>query len=613
MDIQQHIAERAIAGASALYEVSLDAKDLVISETKQEIEGDYTLVVFPLVRHSKKSPEATAEQLGEWICGDSDHLDSYSVVKGFLNFTLAPGSWSTILVDLLDTDLDAPSGIQSKALVEFSSPNTNKPLHLGHVRNILLGWSMTKILEATGHEVVTTQIANDRGIAICKSMVAWRQFADGATPESTGTKGDHFVGNYYVRFEKEFAQEYLDWQSSEEASALLSSQSADAQADPAKYWKDYKNQYFNQHSTLGAQAKEMLLRWEADDSATRDLWRQMNGWVYSGFDQTYETMGVSFDQIYYESDTYLLGKEIVAEGLDRGIFYRKDDGSVWVDLTDEGLDHKIVLRSDGTSVYITQDLGTAEQRYTDHAAKRMIYTVANEQDYHFQVLFAILKKFDKPYADGLYHLSYGMVDLPTGRMKTREGTVVDADDLIEEIKQAVIKNSEEKGGLHELDASQRSDIQHRIAMAAIKFFILKVNAKKRMIFDPSESVDLHGHTGPYVQNAYVRIQSILRRYGTETLSAVSADYALLDIEKRLLMTISSWKDTLTAAARTYDPSLIANFSYQLAKEYHRFYHDAPILKATDEEKGFRVRLSQMVAKYLAYSFELLGIDMPDRM
>jgi len=613
MDIQKHIAEKALAGASALYTVSLEAKDLVISETKQDIEGDYTLVVFPLVRHSKKSPEATAEQLGEWICGESDLLTSYSVVKGFLNFTLSQSSWSTMLTDLQSADLTVSSDSPSKALVEFSSPNTNKPLHLGHVRNILLGWSMTKILEATGHEVVTTQIANDRGIAICKSMVAWKRYADGATPESTETKGDHFVGNYYVRFEKEFAREYEQWQESDEAASHLEIQNTEAKADAASYWKEYKNQYFNQHSALGAAAKEMLLQWEAGDKATRDLWRQMNGWVYSGFDQTYETMGVSFDQIYYESETYLLGKEIVHEGLAKGIFYKKDDGSVWVDLTDVGLDHKIVLRSDGTSVYITQDLGTAEQRYEDHGTERMIYTVANEQDYHFQVLFAIIKKFGKSYAEGLYHLSYGMVDLPTGRMKTREGTVVDADDLIEEIKQTVIKNSEDKGGLHELEADERSAIQHDIAMAAIKFFILKVNAKKRMIFDPSESVDLHGHTGPYIQNAYVRIQSILRRYGDAVAGDISPTYQLLDIEKRLLMTMSAWKDTLSAAARSYDPSLVANFSYQLAKEYHRFYHDAPILQASDEEKGFRVALSRMVATYLAYSFELLGIDMPDRM
>ncbi len=611
MEISDNIIKWAHQALKELYKVEDTELKLVVNETRKDFDGDYTLVVFPLTKYSKSSPQQTAEDLGAYIVERSEIFSAYNVVKGFLNLSLSDASWSQILAHLRTAGLEINlADADETVMVEFSSPNTNKPLHLGHVRNILLGWSTTKIFEACGYNVVKTQIANDRGIAICKSMLAWKLFADGATPASTGTKGDHFVGEYYVLFERKLREEYTTWQSTDAAQSLLE-QSTDS-SDPESFFKSYKNKYFNEYSELGAKAKSYLQRWEAGDEEVVALWKQLNSWVYSGFDETYDSLGVDFDKIYYESNTYLRGKEFVKTGLDNGIFYQKEDQSVWVDLEDAGLDQKIVLRSDGTSVYITQDLGTAELRYQDYQAKRMIYVVANEQDYHFKVLFEIMKKLGAPYADGLYHLSYGMVELPSGRMKTREGTVVDADDLLLEMREQVVSNAVEKGGLEDLDQESMDQVYDQITLGALKFFMLKVAAKKNMVFDPAESVDLQGHTGPYVQNASVRISSILRKYGDKARADWSR-HVPIDAGKELIKLMLSWQDVLHAACKSYDPSQVANFSYQLAKSFHKYYHDAPILRAEPEVQAFRLELITQVQKYLKYSFDLLGISIPERM
>ncbi len=614
MNIIESIQNGVIKGIKALYGADIAADQVTINSTRKEFEGDYTVVAFPFARIARKKPDQIAEELGGYLVREVEAIKSYNVIKGFLNLSLSDSFWREFLGEMYqDEAYGSHTSNGQKVMVEFSSPNTNKPLHLGHIRNILLGWSTSRILEAAGYEVFRVQIINDRGIAICKSMLAWQKYGRGASPESAGEKGDHFVGDYYVLFEKKLQEEYKAWQQAGQAREIFEQQAENGQSEEA-FFKAYKNTYFNEYSRLGAEAKEMLLQWEAGKEETISLWKQMNAWVYQGFDETYRRLGVEFDKLYFESDTYLLGKDAIQKGLDEGIFYKKEDGSVWIDLTDAGLDHKLVLRSDGTSVYITQDIGTAQKRYQDFGVDKMVYVVADEQNYHFQVLFEILKRLGEPYADGLYHLSYGMVNLPGGKMKSREGTVVDADDLIAEVVEEARANTVERDTISGLTEEEKEGLIRQIAMAALKFFIIKVQPRKRMVFDPKESVDLQGQTGPYVQNAYVRVQSVLRKGGEQDLSPAAGYRKLEPEEKEMLNMIYSFPGLIQLAAEEYDPSGIANFCYDLAKAYHRFYHDHSILNApTAEARAFRLQLSRAVANVLNHGMNLLGIEMPERM
>lgn len=618
MNIVHLLQDQAIQAVQSLYSATFSADQVIVNPTRKEFEGDYTIVVFPFTKAAGKSPDQIGLELGAKMQEGLSFIAGFNVVKGFLNLVISDSYWTRFLQDIQGQEHYGflPSKGQ-KVLVEFCSPNTNKPLHLGHVRNILLGWSTSRILEAAGYEVKKVQIVNDRGIAICKSMLGWLKLAGGATPQSTGTKSDHFVGNYYVAFEGLFQEEYQAWQASPAGQQVFAARQ-DTTQDEKAFFKSYKDNYFNIYSTIGAEARDLLLKWEASDAETLALWRQMNQWVYDGFEETYKKLGVTFDKFYYESETYLLGKELTQQGLDKGIFYRRADGSVWVDLTDAKLDHKVVLRSDGTSVYITQDLGTAHLRYKDFGVNKMVYVVADEQNYHFQVLFEILKRLEEPYASGLFHLSYGMVDLTTGRMKSREGTVVDADDLMAEVINEAREGSQERGATAELSDAEREDIIRKIGLAALKYFIIKVHPKKRMVFDPKESVDLQGQTGPYVQNAYVRIQSILRKALDGGID-FNTPYELSNIalhtdEKDLIAQIYSFPAQIEIAANEYDPSHIANYCYTLAKSYHKFYHDHAILRAdSNDAQQLRLRLSLAVGQVLRNGMDLLGIEMPERM
>ncbi len=594
--------------------VTLAPESLTLTPTKKEFTGDFTLVVFPLTRYIKTNPEALASILGAYLEGAIPYIAGHNVIKGFLNLEFSTQFWMDFVESVCHNPQygRAPRN-HSRVLVESCSPNTNKPLHLGHIRNILLGWSVYKILDAAGYDVVRVQIINDRGVAICKSMLAWEKFGQGATPVSTGAKGDHFVGDFYVLFEKKFREEYADWQSLPEADALFLSRAQEGQ-DREAFFKAFKDTYFNEYSALGREAREMLRRWEANDPATVGLWKQMNAWVYEGFHQTFASLGVAYDKWYYESDTYLLGKDSIEKGLAEGVFYRQEDGSVWIDLEDAGLDRKLVLRRDGTSVYITQDIGTADLRYQDFGAEKMIYVVADEQNYHFQVLFEIMKRMKAPYAGGLYHLSYGMVELPSGKMKSREGTVVDADDLIAEVMEEARANSLDRDTTAGLNEAEKEAIVHKIGLAALKFFLIKVHPQKRMIFDPKESVDLHGQTGPYIQNAYVRVQSVLRKQTVFPEGQSAAYTTLFPDEKDLLVQLFQFPGIIQEAAQGYDPSAIANFCFQMAKSYHRFYHERSILKAESPAAGaFRLQLSTAVANALRMGMDLLGIEMPEKM
>lgn len=616
MNIIQTIQEAAARGASALYDVAVEPSDITLTTTRKEFEGDYTIVVFPLTKWVKKAPDAIGQELGEYLQANLPAIAGFNVVKGFLNLVLADKVWAGFLEETWPReDYGRRPSTGEKVMVEYCSPNTNKPLHLGHVRNILLGWSTFKILEAAGYEVVRVQIINDRGIAICKSMLAWQKFAGSATPESAGIKSDHFVGDYYVEFEKRFREEYLAWQETDAAAAVYEAGAKEGQSRE-QFFKDYKDRYFNEYSVLGREAADMLRRWESGDAETLALWKRMNDWVYHGFEETFATIGVSFDKYYYESDTYLLGKDMVEEGLTKGIFYRQNDGSVWVNLEDVGMDQKVLQRRDGTSVYITQDLGTARLRYDDFGISRMVYVVADEQNYHFQALFEVLKKMQEPYAGGLYHLAYGMVDLPTGKMKSREGTVVDADDLIAEVIAEARAGSQERGTLADLSAEEQEAIVRKIGLAALKFHIIKVQPKKRMVFDPKESVDLQGQTGPYIQNAYVRIRSVLRKAEEESIHLpASASYTTLEEqEKELLRALYEFPDIIARAASDYDPSHVAGYAYNLAKSFHKFYHDHSILRAENEAaKAFRIKLARMVSHVLKTGMDVLGIEMPEKM
>lgn len=612
MDFLQSVKEEIVASIKSAYDVDIESSELTITTTKKEFEGDYTLVMFPLIPKLKTRPDELGNKIGEYLVANSSDVDGFNIIKGFLNLELSDAYWHGVLGEIKKVDNygQLPAKGQ-KVMVEFSSPNTNKPLHLGHIRNILLGWSCAQILETAGYDVVKVQIINDRGIAICKSMLAWQKYGEGATPESSGTKSDHFVGRYYVLFESKFQEEYKVWQAAE-GQAVYRDKKKEDQSEEA-FYKAYKNTYFNTASALGKEAREMLLLWEDNDTDVRSLWAQMNQWVYDGFGSTYDALGVNFDKLYYESNTYILGKDHIRKGLEDGVFYQKEDNSIWIDLEDAKLDHKLVLRSDGTSVYMTQDIGTAELRYEDFGVDKMIYTVADEQNYHFQTLFEILKRLGRPYADGLHHLSYGMIDLPSGKMKSREGTVVDADDLIAETIEEAKASARESGMISELSQNEQNEIFRKVGLGALKFFIIKVNPQKRMTFDPTQSVDMQGQTGPYVQNAYVRINSILGKIDVSDLADCST-YALSAIEKGLLGQVSSFPSIIEEAANQYDPSGVANYCFAVAKSYHRFYHDHSILKAESEEaKSFRLQLSSMVSNVLKKGMHLLGIEMPQRM
>lgn len=613
MDINSIIKNGVIKAVESLYNGTVVANDIIMNVTRKEFEGDYTVVVFPFSKIARKKPEAIGEDIGKYLVENIDEIDEFNVIKGFLNLSISNRFWNDFLIGIAgkeDYGFKAPNG--KKVMVEFSSPNTNKPLHLGHIRNILLGWSCSKILAAAGYEVMKVQIVNDRGIAICRSMLAWEKFGESQTPESTGTKGDHFVGSFYVKFAQAFKAEYEEWKKTPDAAKEFENRKK-KELNEATFFADYKNQYFNDHSQLGKEAKAMLQKWEANDPDVRKLWRTMNDWVLGGFEETYKKLGVDFDKLYFESDTYLLGKEIIEKGIEQEIIHR-DDKRVWVDLENIGLGIKTIIRSDGTSTYTSQDLGTAQLRWKDFGTEKMVYVVGDEQISHFQGLFEIIKRLGEPYADGLYHLAYGMVDLPTGRMKSREGTVVDADDLIAEVIGEARNNAKERGELGELTPETQEEIVRRIGMAALKYFMIKVHPKKRMTFDPKESVDMQGQTGPYVQNAYVRIKSVLRKAGDQDVSIASNYKDLNTSEKDLLSQIYKFPALIETAAEDYDPSSIANMCYSLAKSFHKFYHDHSILKAESGEAiAFRLQLSQAVAQVLKTGMDLLGIEMPERM
>jgi len=629
MSIITTLQKEVATAVETLYGQAFPTEKVVVNVTRKEFEGDYTVVVFPFAKLARKAPPMIAEELGKYLTENLDIFTAFNVANGgFINLSISNSYWTNFINTVVNTEkYGFAEAKNEKVLVEFSSPNTNKPLHLGHIRNILLGWSTAKIMEAAGYDVTTTQVINDRGVHICKSMYAWQQFGNGETPESTGMKGDHFVGKYYVIFNNELEKEYTDWKAGDEANTvfenwfsttntekLLKEKGADFDIKNHFFKNVYKNKYFNKESQLGAKVNEMLIKWEANDTEVRELWEMMNGWVYSGFGQTYEQLGVTFVQNYYESNTYLLGKDLIENGLKNDVFYQKEDNSVWIDLTDKKLDHKLVQRSNGTSVYITQDIGMAYKRTDDYGMKRMIYVVGNEQDYHFQVLFEILKKLDLPNAEGFYHLSYGMVDLPSGRMKSREGTVVDADDLMEEVVELAFSESQERGTLADLSEAEKKEILTRIGMGALKYFMLRINPQRRMTFNPEESLDLQGQTGPYIQNAYVRTRSVKRKAG-DFDATIAQNYTVQELEKELLVLLQELPKTIEFAANNSDPSEIANYAYTLAKTYHKFYHDLPIFRnvESDEAKAFRLLMNEAVGNTLKTTCQLLGIEMPEYM
>ena len=605
MVIEQQITGAIIAGIKELYGADVTASQVQLQKTKKEFKGHLTLVVFPFLRMSKKSPEQTAQEIGEYLLRNEPAVAEFNVIKGFLNLTVACSCW----IDLLNSINKQPAyGIipvteQSPlVMIEYSSPNTNKPLHLGHVRNNLLGNALANIVAANGNKVVKTNIVNDRGIHICKSMLAWQKYGNGETPESSGKKGDHLIGDYYVSFDKHYKAEV------KELMAKFQSEGMNEEEAKAKAEAE---------SPLMKEAREMLVKWEANDPEVRALWKKMNDWVYAGFDETYRMMGVTFDKIYYESNTYLEGKEKVMEGLEKGFFYRKEDGSVWADLTGEGLDHKLLLRADGTSVYMTQDIGTAKLRFADYPIDKMIYVVGNEQNYHFQVLSILLDKLGFEWGKGLVHFSYGMVELPEGKMKSREGTVVDADDLMAEMIDTAKETSNELGKLDGLTKEEADNIARIVGLGALKYFILKVDARKNMTFNPKESIDFNGNTGPFIQYTYARIQSVLRKAkeaGIEIPAQLPAGIELSEKEEGLIQMVADFAAIVKQAGEDYSPSIIANYTYDLVKEYNQFYHDFSILREENEAvKVFRLALSENVAKVVRLGMGLLGIEVPDRM
>jgi arginyl-tRNA synthetase len=592
-DLEILLVNPILTAVKELFGADLPENQVNFQTTRKEFEGDITLVVFPMVRFAKKGPEQTAEDLGNYLVENIEFVEKFNVVKGFLNMVISESFWLDAYAKAFQTEEFGRVEATEKdpqIVVEYSSPNTNKPLHLGHVRNNLLGYSVAEIIKASGKRVKKVQVINDRGIHICKSMLAWKLFGEGETPESTGMKGDHLVGKYYVRFDQEYKKEIA---------ALLSEGKTE---DEAK-----------KESPLLVEAQNMLRQWEAKDEEVVALWEMMNQWVYAGFDTTYTRMGVDFDKHYYESDTYLLGKKYIDSGLEKGIFYKKEDGSVWVDLTNEKLDHKLILRGDGTAVYMTQDIGTAIQRYLDFDFNRMVYTVGNEQDYHFNVLFKILNRLGYSWANDCHHLSYGMVDLPSGKMKSREGTVVDADDLMQEMVSIAKSISEELGKLDGFNEEELASIYEMIGMGALKYFILKVDPKKRMLFDPTESIDFNGHTGPFIQYTHARICSLQRR-AADLNTVANPESSLQAKEKELLKVLLRYPEVIQEAANDYSPAVIANYTYDLVKEYNQFYQQVPVFGAdSEQDKAFRIGLSGLVGKVIASAMNLLGITVPERM
>lgn len=605
MNIEQKLVASVMSGLKALYGQDVPAAQIQLQKTKKEFEGHLTLVVFPFLRMSKKGPEQTAQEIGEYLQANEPSVSAFNVIKGFLNLTIASSAWIELLNGI---HADAKYGIVAATdnaplvMIEYSSPNTNKPLHLGHVRNNLLGNALANIISANGNRVVKTNIVNDRGIHICKSMLAWQKYGNGETPESSGKKGDHLIGDYYVAFDKHYKAEVKELMAKFQSEGM-SEEEAKTKAEA--------------ESPLMKEAREMLVKWEAGDPEVRTLWKKMNDWVYAGFDETYRMMGVTFDKIYYESETYLEGKEKVMEGLEKGFFYRKEDGSVWADLTGEGLDHKLLLRADGTSVYMTQDIGTAKLRFADFPIDKMVYVVGNEQNYHFQVLSILLDKLGFEWGKGLVHFSYGMVELPEGKMKSREGTVVDADDLMAEMINTAKETSGELGKLDGLTQEEADNIARIVGLGALKYFILKVDARKNMTFNPKESIDFNGNTGPFIQYTYARIQSVLRKAaesGIVVPEQIPAGIELSEKEEGLIQMVADFAAVVKQAGEDYSPSIIANYTYDLVKEYNQFYHDFSILREENEAvKVFRIALSANVAKVVRLGMGLLGIEVPARM
>jgi arginyl-tRNA synthetase len=590
--IQNRLIEVTVQAVKQLYNADISENQIALQETRKEFEGQITIVTFPVTRFSKKSPEQTGTDIGEYLKAHISAITDFNVIKGFLNICLSDKYWISLLNEtIVKSDFAVFPSNGKRLMVEYSSPNTNKPLHLGHIRNNLLGYSVAELLKAYGYEVIKANLVNDRGIHICKSMLAWQKFGNGETPDSTGMKGDHLVGKYYVVFDKEYKKEIEILKGEGQAE------------DEAK-----------KNAPLIKEAQAMLQQWEAGDEAVIDLWKTMNTWVYAGFEKTYKQLGVNFDKYYYESNTYLLGKDIIQEGLDSGVFFKKEDNSVWIDLTADGLDEKLVLRGDGTSVYITQDLGTAQLKYDEFKMNDSIYVVGNEQDYHFKVLFLILKKLGKSWADGLFHLSYGMVDLPSGKMKSREGTVVDADDLMSEMIETAKERTEELGKTEGFSEENKNALYNTIGMGALKYFLLKVDPKKRLLFDPKESVDFQGNTGPFIQYTYARIKSVLSKVNFDEQSKVSVPVSISAYERDLIMTLGNFPSIIAISAQEFSPAQMSNYIYDVAKLYNKFYHEETILKAEIEEvKNFRLHLSASAAKVIAKGMSLLGIEVPERM
>ena len=605
MNIEKLLTAAVVKAIKALYDTDITAEQVQVQKTRPDFEGHLTVVTFPFLRISKKKPEETGEDIAQWLIANTDLVSSFNTVKGFLNLVIAPAQWLQLLATI---DADAHYGLQLPTaespltMVEYSSPNTNKPLHLGHVRNNLLGWAVSKIAEANNQRVVKTNIVNDRGIHICKSMLAWLKYGNGETPESSGKKGDHLVGDYYVAFDQHYRAEVAELKAQLIAQGV-SEEEAETRAKA--------------EVPLMVEAREMLRKWEQGDEEVRALWRKMNEWVYAGFDETYKALGVSFDKIYYESDTYLEGKEKVEEGLAKGLFYRREDGSVWADFTKEGLDEKLLLRADGTSVYMTQDIGTAKLRFRDYPINKMIYVVGNEQNYHFQVLSLLLDRLGFEWGKSLVHFSYGMVELPNGKMKSREGTVVDADDLVEGMIEQARRTMDEAGKNTDMSEAEKQEVARIVGLGALKYFLLKVDARKNMVFNPEESIDFNGNTGPFIQYTYARIRSILRKAqdaGITLSEDLPAGVEISTKEEEIIQRLADFRGVVEAAGEDYSPSGIANYCYELVKLYNQFYHEFQILREEDAAKrNFRLILSRNVAKVVRLGMELLGIEMPERM
>lgn len=605
MKIEQQLTAAVASAIKTLYGQEAAENQIQLQKTKKEFEGHLTLVVFPLLRISRKKPEDTAREIGEYLAANSPLIEKYNAVNGFLNLTISSSSWIGLLLDIhhdAQYGIVAPTEESPLVMIEYSSPNTNKPLHLGHVRNNLLGWALANVIAANGNKVVKTNIVNDRGIHICKSMLAWLKYGNGETPETSGKKGDHLIGDYYVAFDKHYREQVAELTTKFQAEGL--------DEETAK-------QRAEREAPLIVEAHKMLVKWEQGDPEVRGLWKRMNEWVYAGFDETYKNLGVSFDKIYYESDTYLEGKKVVLKGLENNLFFKKEDGSVWADLTKDGLDEKLLLRADGTSVYMTQDIGTAKLRFQDYPINKMIYVVGNEQNYHFQVLSILLDRLGFEWGKSLVHFSYGMVELPNGKMKSREGTVVDADDLIAEMVLQARQTSDEMGKFTDMSEEEKNEIARIVGMGALKYFLLKVDARKNMLFNPAESIDFNGNTGPFIQYTYARIRSVLRKAaeaGVTVPEELPNDIELSLKEEEIVQHIADFAAVVKQAGTDYSPSTIANYCYDLVKEYNQFYHDFSILKETDEKKKlFRLVLSANVAKVIRLGMGLLGIEMPERM